>query len=97
MPRYMIMITYLAKPGCKQAFVDAVTEAGILSLIRQEDGCRQYQYYYPADQEDIILLVEEWESIQHQQVHMTQPHMAELMRLKAEYILETKLNPLQIL
>ena len=97
MPGYMIMITYLAKPGCKQAFVDAVTEAGILSLIRQEDGCRHYQYYYPADQEDIILLVEEWESIQHQQVHMTQPHMAELMRLNAEYILETKLNPLQIL
>lgn len=97
MSGYMIMITYRAKPGCKQLFVDAVTKAGILSLIRREEGCKHYQYYYPVDQDDTILLVEEWESVKHQEIHMTQPHMAELMKLKAEFILETQLKPMQIL
>ena len=93
---YLVLITYLAKPGCKETFVAAVTEAGILEKIRQEDGCIQYGYFYPVDREDTILLIEEWKSEEHQKVHMTQPHMAELMKLKAEYILDTKAEFLYI-
>ncbi len=96
MNTYLMQITYQTKPGCKNLFVDAVTKAGILDAIRQENGCRGYRYFYPADQEDTILLMEEWESEAHQQVHMTQPHMAELMQIKAEYILNTKAEALYI-
>ncbi len=96
MAGYLIHITYKTKPGCKQLFVDAVSQSGILSLIRQEKGCRHYQYYYPADQDDTILLVEEWESVAHQKEHMAQPHMVDLMRFKEMYILETKLSPMNI-
>ena len=38
MNAYLVLITYQAKPGCKEKFVAAVTEAGILEKIRQEDG-----------------------------------------------------------
>lgn len=92
MAAYLVLITYQAKPGCREKFVDAVTEGGILAAIRSEDGCRRYQYFYPAGQADTILLIEEWESKAHQDVHMTQPHMTELMRLKGAYILETKME-----
>jgi quinol monooxygenase YgiN len=92
MSEYLVLITYRMKPGCKERFVDAVTDAGILKAIRAENGCRGYCYFYPAEQADTILLMEEWESKAHQEIHMTQPHMAELMRLKAEYVLETEIR-----
>ena len=96
MNTYLVLITYAAKPGCKEKFVAAVTEAGILDKIRQEDGCIRYGYFYPVDREDTILLMEEWQSEAHQQVHMTQSHMADLMKLKAEYILDTKAEFLHV-
>lgn len=96
MESYLVLITYQAKPGCRSRFVDAVKEAGILEAIRQETGCKRYEYFYPAEQVDAILLVEEWESEYHQKVHMTQPHMADLMRLKAEYILNTTAETLHV-
>lgn len=96
MAGYLLLITYHTKPGCKQMFVDEVSQAGILSFIQQEEGCRRYQYFFPADQDDVILLVEEWESELHQKKHMKQPHMAELMCLKEKYILETNLSVIKI-
>lgn len=96
MESYLVLITYQAKPNCKSQFVDAVKKAGILEAIRQENGCRRYEYFYPADQADTILLIEEWESEAHQQVHMTQPHMEYLMQLKAEYILNTTAETLHV-
>lgn len=93
---YMVLITYRTKHDCKEKFVDAVTKSGILEAIRKENGCRRYEYFYPVDQKDTILLMEEWESEAHQQVHMTQPHMAELMRFKAEYVLNTAAEALHI-
>lgn len=96
MAAYLVLITYKAKPGCREKFVDAVTSSGILAAIRSEEGCRRYQYFYPAEQEDTILLIEEWESKAHQDVHMTQPHMTELMRLKDENILQTRIESFDI-
>lgn len=96
MAAYLVLITYQAKPGCREKFVDAVTNGGILTAIRKEDGCRRYQYFYSAEQQDAILLIEEWKSKAHQDLHMTQPHMAELMRLKGEYILETTIEHFDI-
>ena len=34
----------------------------------------------------MVLLIEKWKSEEHQRVHMTQPHMARLKELKAQYI-----------
>ena len=92
MAGYLVLITYHTKPGCKERFVNAVTSAGLLNAIRAENGCRGYRYFYPAEQADAILLMEEWESKRHQEIHMTQPHMKELMQLKAEYVLETEIR-----
>ena len=43
-----------------------------------------------------LLLVEQWESYQHQQDHIAQPHMARLRELKNDYILSTELHEIEI-
>ena len=42
--------------------------------------------------EDTVLLFEEWESKAHQQVHITQPHIADLKAIKEKYILNTEMH-----
>ena len=86
MEELMLYVRYQAKPGCREKFVRQLVEEGILTLIRQEDGCLAYDYYFSAQDENELLLIERWQSAEHQRVHMQQPHMARLKELKAQYI-----------
>ena len=73
------------KPLSKISVRDIVEE-GILTQIRQEDGCLAYDYYFSAQDENEVLLIERWESAAHQRVHMEQPHMARLREIKDKYL-----------
>ena len=88
-------VTYTAKPGCREQFVRKIVTQGILTAIRNEEGCLAYDYYFSAQDENMVLLIERWESEAHQRVHMQQPHMADLRKIKGEYIETTRLARVQ--
>ena len=92
MDELMLYVTYTAKPGCREQFVREIVRRGILTAIRNEDGCEMYDYYFSAQDENVVLLIEKWATAAHQRVHMEQPHMAELMALKEQYIDNTRLG-----
>ena len=79
-----LSVNYFAKPGR--------VEEGILTAIRREEGCLRYDYYLSCQNEDEILLLEQWDTDEHQRIHMEQEHMKRLRAIKDECIAETKLN-----
>lgn len=83
---YYIHVMFKCLPAMREKFVERVISEGILDKIRQEDGCLQYEYYFSADHDTDLLLVEAWESKRHQETHITQPHMADLRAFNDEYI-----------
>ena len=91
-----LYVRYTAKDGCREAFVREIVEAGILTLIRQEPGCLAYDYYFSAQDENVVLLIERWESAEHQRIHMQQPHMTRLRELKAQHIDDTSMGKVQL-
>lgn len=94
MKTYMLTVTYCAKPGCAKKFVDELEDSGVADAVRKENGCIRYDYYYSAKDKNTVFLFEEWESETHQQIHLTQPHIATLKEIKARHILETELRVL---
>lgn len=91
-----LYVRYTAKAGCREAFVREIVEAGILTLIRQEAGCLAYDYYFSAQDENVVLLIERWENAEHQRIHMQQPHMTHLREIKDKYIAATKLGRVRL-
>jgi quinol monooxygenase YgiN len=89
---YRIYVVFDCIPGKREAFVKAVTEKGILSAVRAEDGCHRYDYYFSEADANQLLLIEEWETKRHQEIHIQQPHMALLREMKSDYIISTKLG-----
>jgi quinol monooxygenase YgiN len=89
---YTIYVIFKCYPGKREAFVKRVREEGVLDAIRAEDGCHRYDYYFSEEDENEIMLIEAWETKQHQQVHIGQPHMATLRSFKDEYVMSTKLG-----
>lgn len=81
-----IYVVYNCYEGKGKEFVKRVTEEGIADAIRNEDGCIKYDYYIDYSNNDKVLLIEQWESQEHQKVHMTQPHIADLLKIKDECV-----------
>lgn len=92
MKHYLIYVTYRMKPGCRETFVKELTDRGLLSAVLAEDGCCRYEYFFSQQDENSLLLLEEWESKEHQQIHVTQPHMAEVRALKEKYAVDASVG-----
>ena len=89
---YSLTVIYLAKDGCGRKFVKELEESGVANKVRREEGCLRYDYYFKSWDEDTVLLFEEWESKKHQEVHLTQPHIADLKAIKEKYIIHTQMH-----
>ena len=54
----ILNVEYIMKPGGAKAFVQEVTESGILADILSHEGCLRYEYFVPMDGGENLLLVE---------------------------------------
>lgn len=93
---YTIYVKFTCLPQKREAFVKKVKDTGVLAAIRAEDGCIRYDYYLSEKDPNELLLIEQWESKNHQQVHLEQPHMALLRGFKPDYITDTALGEVEL-
>lgn len=94
---YTIYVKFMCLDEKREAFIKKVKETGILEAILNEDGCIKYDYYLSEKNPNELLLVEQWESKEHQQIHISQPHMAALREFKDDYITSTELREIALL
>ena len=85
----LFQVTYTMLPGQRDAFLQMMRESGILDQIRREEGCLDYRYYLPEEEDGTLLLVERWTGPEAQKAHMATSHMARLGQVKAPYVAET--------
>ncbi len=93
---YTIYVVFKSFEGKRKEFIEKVKAEGIVDEIRAENGCIRYDYYYSEKDPNEILLIEAWESKEHQQIHIAQPHMARLREIKEDYIVSTTLGEFEI-
>ncbi len=94
---YTIYVKFQCLPQKREGFIQKMKDSGILEAIRAEDGCIKYDYYLSENDPDLILLIEQWETKQHQQIHISQPHMAKMREFKDDYIGRTILGEIALL
>ena len=87
-----VNVTYIMKPGMRQEFLSAIAACGAQEAVRKENGCLQYDYFLPVDDEDKLLLVEKWSDAEAQKVHLGQPHMDQVRAIKDRCTVDTKLE-----
>ena len=93
---YTIYVKFTCLPNQREAFIQKVKMTGILDAIRGENGCIRYDYYLSEKDPNELLLIEQWESAQHQQVHISQPPMVQLRQFRGDYITDTVLGEIDL-
>lgn len=93
----VLNVIYKCKPEMKEEFLETILAEGIDVACRAEEGNIKYDYYFPADDSDEILLVEKWKDAGALAAHGRQPHYARLGDLKNRFVTETVIEKYPVL
>ncbi len=85
----VVLVKYECKENCAKKFVEAIKELKVDECVRNETGNIRYDYSYPDNDANAVLLTELWESAEALAAHSAAPHMAKLAPVKAEYVNNT--------
>ena len=85
----VLNVTYKCKPGMNRKFLEQIDALGIGDACRAEEGNIRYDYYFPADGSDELLLMEKWRDAEALALHGKEPHFARIGVLKPQYVTDT--------
>lgn len=88
----IIHIFYTGSEGNARKFAEEMTERGIVSAIRQEEGNLGYDYFLPMGDSETVLLIDRWADQGAIDAHHRSPMMAEIARLREKYDLRMRVE-----
>lgn len=87
-----INIYYTGANGNARKFAEEMTARGIVKDIRAEEGNLRYEYFFPMENEETVLLIDSWTDQHAIDVHHSSPMMAEIIGLREKYDLHMRVE-----
>lgn len=87
-----INIYYTGTNGSARKFAEEMVSTGVVKAIREEAGNLKYDYFFPMDDAETVLLIDSWENQEAIDVHHDSPMMAEIMKLREKYDLHMRVE-----
>lgn len=88
----IVNIYYTGKNGSARKFAEEMTESGIVADIRAEEGNERYEYFYPMDDPETVLLIDKWRNRQALDVHHKSEMMKKIAALREKYKLKMRVE-----
>ena len=85
-------VYYRCNSGQRDAFYKELCDLGARAVSIQEAGNGKYDYFFDAQDPDVLLLIEYWESQAHLDEHKSTETFAKLQALKTEYCCDVKVD-----
>ena len=87
-----VNIYYKGENGSARKFAEEMISSGTVEAIRNENGNIRYDYYYPIDDIETVLLIDSWENQEAIDVHHKTPMMDTIFKLREKYNLHMKVE-----
>lgn len=88
----VVNIYYIGENGNARKFAKEMTESGLVERIRSEEGNIRYEYYYPAENDQTVLLIDEWKNQESLDFHHKTEMMQQISDLRKKYHLRMKVE-----
>lgn len=76
---------YTGENGTARAFAEEMTRRGVVDAIRVEDGNLRYEYYFPMEDSETVLLIDQWRDQAAIDAHHASPMMGEIAALREQF------------
>ena len=80
-----INIYYTGENGSARAFAEEMVRSGLVSAIRAESGSLRYEYFFPMDDPETVLLIDQWRDQAAIDAHHASPMMGKIAALREKY------------
>jgi quinol monooxygenase YgiN len=87
-----VNLYYTGKNGSARAFAEEMVSSGTVAAIRAEQGNLRYEYFFPMDDLETVLLIDSWEDQEAIDRHHASPMMRKLAELRERYDLHMKVE-----
>lgn len=88
----VVNIYYKGENGAAKAFAREMTSSGIVDEIRREKGNLRYEYFLPFDDEETVLLIDEWTDQKAIDAHHASDMMIKIATLREKYDLHMRVE-----
>ena len=87
-----VNLYYNGKNGNARRFAEEMVSSGTVAAIRAEEGNLRYEYFFPMDDPETVLLIDSWRDQAAVDVHHASPMMAAIAALRDKYDLHMKVE-----
>lgn len=87
-----INIYYSSINGNARKFAEDMIQSGIVDEIRAEEGNLKYEYFFPMNDAETVLLIDSWKNQQALDIHHKSPMMQKIIDLREKYDLSMKVE-----
>lgn len=87
-----VNIYYTGENGSAKKFAQEMIESGTVNDIRAEAGNLRYEYFFPMDDAETVLLIDSWQNQQALDLHHKSPIMKQIAALREKYDLHMKVE-----
>lgn len=84
----VINIYYTGTDGNARKFADEMISSGLVDSIRAEKGNEGYEYYFPQNDSETVLLIDKWSDQKALDMHHNSPIMKKIIELRDKYNLK---------
>lgn len=87
-----VNLYYTGTKGNARRFAEEMEKSGTAAKIRAEKGNVRYEYFYPVNDPETVLLIDAWESQEAIDLHHASPMMENIIKLREKYDLHMKVE-----
>ena len=87
-----VNIYYTGENGNARKFAEEMEQSGTAAAIRAEKGNLRYEYFYPVNDKETVLLIDSWENQEAIDKHHATPMMNKISELRNKYDLHMRVE-----
>ncbi len=87
-----VNIYYSGVNGNAKKFAEEMISSGVVDDIRAEDGNIRYEYFFPMENQETVLLIDSWEDQHSIDAHHASHMMGKIAELREKYNLHMEVE-----
>ena len=87
-----VNLYYTGTNGSAKKFAQEMESSGTADKIRAENGNLRYEYFFPMNDPETVLLIDSWESQEAIDIHHASPMMQTIATLREKYDLHMRVE-----
>ena len=88
----VVNIYYTGENGNARKFAEEMISNGIVDRVRAEEGNERYEYFFPMEDEETVMLVDRWKDQKALDIHHKSEMIKEIANLRNKYNLKMRVE-----